>query len=162
MVVARGQLEGRHHEPGGVGVEVQVEEVDIHLADVRGAERVRGTDKTGYGGRGRRDLRTAVLGHSPQAGQHAGPHPDSRHRTHTTGPTNTHKNLVPSEDLPSARNVCGVTGTTTGDHSVLIAPNCHPRQSTVCRLQRADSTTRAQDIVYFTSTNCTNLFQCNT
>lgn len=81
--MARGQLERRHDEPGGVGVEVQVEEVDIHLADVRGAERVRGTDKTGYGGRGRRDLRTAVLGHSPQAGQHAGPHPDSRHRTYT-------------------------------------------------------------------------------
>lgn len=53
---------------------------------------------------------------------------------HTTGLTNTHKNLVPSEDLSSARNVCGVMGTTTGDHSVLIAPNCHPRQSTVCRV----------------------------
>lgn len=48
VVVSRGQLERRHDEPGGVGVEVQVEEVDIHLADVRGAEGVRGTDETGY------------------------------------------------------------------------------------------------------------------
>lgn len=46
--MTRGQLERSHDEPGGVGVEVQVEEVDIHFADVRGAERVRGADKTGY------------------------------------------------------------------------------------------------------------------
>lgn len=129
MVVSRGQLERRHDEPGGVGVEVQVEEVDIHLADVRGAEGVRGTDETGYRGRGRRDLGTAVIGHSPQAGQHAGPHPDSRHRTRTS----THKNLVPSEDLSSARNVCGVIST-TGDHSARLAPTCHPRQSQVRRV----------------------------
>lgn len=48
VVVSRGQLERRHDEPGRVRVEVQVEEVDIHLADIRRAEGVRGTDETGY------------------------------------------------------------------------------------------------------------------
>lgn len=62
---------------------------------------------------------------------------------HTTGPT--HKNLVPSEDLSSARNVSGVRST-TGDHSTRLAPACHPLvnhksvESTVTLCNVTDST----------------------